>query len=976
MTIVRPTIGPSPFRSRKGLGLVKSEGTCEQGERADLTGCTPASGESGGEEKKPDVSKPKPKPKKKLDSSIAKARVQEGLSAFPLEKPPYNKTKIGIKRQEILALHVEEIPISEISTVQRTINPQKVEYFVQGGEPSVKIGEPLAPGSKFLNLGPWAVKTPDGKYYLEDGNNRLSAMAIQGKETVPLKVVEVDENGKWIGQKDIKDIREKYKGLKKNCGWDCDCGACRRSLRKSLEKGIIQDAARWLADRWAQLEERYGRKVALTMAVAGLATFPIPGNVTAIIAAAEAIRAIQGWVSKNMTEDEQKDLDVADLLRRFLAKKEEKGFGENCPHCGTPMERGDDGNCNHCGKPWPAKTLTHSRYMLHDLVNEFRQFMERLRQYGIRVPSLSDEQIARTLEQAIDEAERQEGFRGRKHITLPPVVQDESWSCGAAAVASVCQWFGIEPDTEGEAIRALGSSPSDGTPPWNIVEILEANGLATEAGDWFDLDDLKARHLDRGHPVLVPIQMYGNPNEYEANEGGHWVVLEGVREGKVFIQDPVSGQVEMEVEDFKARWHDSGADGTPYEKFGIACWKPAVAGAKSIGTQAVMDLVRQFNSGPSLSGLRRIKDEMLQLTDEEASAVARKLYPGWRSDESKEDAAIEVFYLLANKVRGKNIPSIVYTERWAIPMMKSSPFLGRMGVLTKDAGRWVTIGSHEGEGGSRVYIEDGKIRKGPSGVEGKPIAEVDQNKEPGTPGGPKEKPKESDEDQSKKRDVENAKEAIAKLEAAGKKKEANQLRASLRDLEKPGKEKAPQVRVFQSGRVREGFSYRQPPEIKEWMNEAFASKYDPAEQKVIDGYSQTEYETINDDLRSGEESESEWTKSRVEVIDKAIQKNRLPEAVKVFRGFNCPSCLKKLKEGGIFQDKAFFSTSLDESVPGEFLNKEPGDIMFHITLPKGTNAGRGSKADESELILPRGSKFRIKKISKGKPTKVEVEYEK
>ena len=318
------------------------------------------------------------------------------------------------------------------------------------------------------------------------------------------------------------------------------------------EKGAIASAARWLADRWAKLEERYGRKVALTMAVAGLATFPIPGNVTAIIAAAEAIRAIQGWVSKSLSLDEIKALgksaqrdqtvrnsrtgesglvvrvvgDIAvvqvkpsgqgdDGIREWKASDCEpvdgtKGLpGEDCPHCGASMERGDNGNCNTCGKPWPEakdldveellrrflaqreekgirihpgraiykcprcggkahngppetptssfrgggvcedckegfsivglnlkperdaipsdfKALTHSRFMLQGLVQEFRSFMEKLRSFGVRVPSLSDEQIARTLEQAMDEAERQEGFRPRKNI--PPIVYTERWA--------------------------------------------------------------------------------------------------------------------------------------------------------------------------------------------------------------------------------------------------------------------------------------------------------------------------------------------------------------------------------------------------------------------------------------------------------------------------------------------------------------------------------------------------------------------
>lgn len=56
-------IGTSPLRSRsKGLGtcLIKAarKGTCKQGERSDLTGCTPASGEASA--RKRPAAKPKP----------------------------------------------------------------------------------------------------------------------------------------------------------------------------------------------------------------------------------------------------------------------------------------------------------------------------------------------------------------------------------------------------------------------------------------------------------------------------------------------------------------------------------------------------------------------------------------------------------------------------------------------------------------------------------------------------------------------------------------------------------------------------------------------------------------------------------------------------------------------------------------------------------------------------------------------------
>ena len=65
------------------------------------------------------------------------------------------------------------------------------------------------------------------------------------------------------------------------------------------QKGMfstVQSAGRWLADKWASLENRYGRAGALSMAVASLISFPIPFNITAIIAAAEAIRGVSARI--------------------------------------------------------------------------------------------------------------------------------------------------------------------------------------------------------------------------------------------------------------------------------------------------------------------------------------------------------------------------------------------------------------------------------------------------------------------------------------------------------------------------------------------------------------------------------------------------------------------------------------------------------------------------------------------------------
>lgn len=64
----------------------------------------------------------------------------------------------------------------------------------------------------------------------------------------------------------------------------------------------VQSAGRWLAEKWSSLEERYGRKTALAMAVSMLATLPVPGSIPAVIAVAEGIRGVQGYFQREYQE--------------------------------------------------------------------------------------------------------------------------------------------------------------------------------------------------------------------------------------------------------------------------------------------------------------------------------------------------------------------------------------------------------------------------------------------------------------------------------------------------------------------------------------------------------------------------------------------------------------------------------------------------------------------------------------------------
>lgn len=96
--------------------------------------------------------------------------------------------------------------------------------------------------------------------------------------------------------------------------WDAalkllDEGAAPEDEPESVEKGVgdsLQSAGRWLADKWAALESRYGRKAALAMAVGMLATFPVPGSIPAIIGIAEGVRGVSGYFQRECGGDVEK----------------------------------------------------------------------------------------------------------------------------------------------------------------------------------------------------------------------------------------------------------------------------------------------------------------------------------------------------------------------------------------------------------------------------------------------------------------------------------------------------------------------------------------------------------------------------------------------------------------------------------------------------------------------------------------------
>jgi hypothetical protein len=94
------------------------------------------------------------------------------------------------------------------------------------------------------------------------------------------------------------------------------------------------------------------------------------------------------------------------------------------------------------------------------------------------------------------------------------------------------------------------------------------------------LDELRAC-LDRKQPVICVLQMFwgdakGDDDarvDPDQDENGHWIVVAGMDDRSMCIQDPVYGKVHLKPGEFLRAWHDKAADGQRFNRWGVALSK-------------------------------------------------------------------------------------------------------------------------------------------------------------------------------------------------------------------------------------------------------------------------------------------------------------------------------------------------------------------------------------------------------------------
>lgn len=147
-------------------------------------------------------------------------------------------------------------------------------------------------------------------------------------------------------------------------------------------------------------------------------------------------------------------------------------------------------------------------------------------------------------------------------------------------------------------------------------------------------------------------------------------------------------------------------------------------------------------------------------------------------------------------------------------------------------------------------------------------------------------------------------------------------------------------------------------------HDAVANRLTDNERQALSTWTSASYSGINEYAR-GPDADQYATIQR---LDTAIAKSTAPRDMTVFRGLNEDRMLG-LKPGDTFSDRGFVATSSRQDVGENFAQSagekhygfENAGALVRIIVPKGSHALPvvGQAGDEGEVLLPRGSKFKV-----------------
>lgn len=155
-------------------------------------------------------------------------------------------------------------------------------------------------------------------------------------------------------------------------------------------------------------------------------------------------------------------------------------------------------------------------------------------------------------------------------VNLPEVQQKTHFSCAAAAVHSICAYWGLHLPSHYDYFPHLETDESYGTLPSKIAKYFGSVGLDARIEYNMTLKAL-GQEINKGNPVILAIQAWGNSKHYSKTGNGHYVVAIGSDENNFYFEDPWlhCARGFIPKNELVKRWHDMDYLGVTHKQMGI-----------------------------------------------------------------------------------------------------------------------------------------------------------------------------------------------------------------------------------------------------------------------------------------------------------------------------------------------------------------------------------------------------------------------
>jgi predicted double-glycine peptidase len=132
------------------------------------------------------------------------------------------------------------------------------------------------------------------------------------------------------------------------------------------------------------------------------------------------------------------------------------------------------------------------------------------------------------------------------------VMQRYDYSCGAAALATVVQYYWGDDISEQQILLAMFDRMTEAELQDRMANGLTMTDLRRAAVEAGYLSSMVRRNLAQLSEVRIPVVLRIEKDGYE-----HFVVYRGIVDDRVFLADPIRGHVRLSIHEFAQQWTDN-----------------------------------------------------------------------------------------------------------------------------------------------------------------------------------------------------------------------------------------------------------------------------------------------------------------------------------------------------------------------------------------------------------------------------------